>query len=270
MKRFSIAALLFLLLPAAPGLAGEFPRDDQQVYLFLAGQGWKDFSLVDGSAVTDDKGYAGGIGWEGQFEGDGYRGYWRPRLQGYMGRSNYKEKTVSGDIDSKSSLSGMSAELDYLYRIPVTQSFALEPVLGMAIRMDRRVIGAGSAGSTADNTFILRGRYREERRGFMARIGLRGTIGELGGPGDERTLDEFSARHLYVEGGLLVPAYMEYQGGINQNRIRTKYYPGAYFEASGRIGRWQPAVYYETIKYDYTGAKQAQSDVLGFRLGMRF
>jgi hypothetical protein len=271
MIRHALAKLLLILclLPLSAG-ASEFPRDENQIWGMAASHQWKDFDLGDGSGRTDDKGLSAGLGWEGMFEGDSYTGFWRPRLAAYVGRSDYTEKTPPGDLSSTTRLSGMSAELDYLFRIGVSQSFALEPVVGLALRMDRRVIGAGSAGSAADNNLVVRGRYREERRGFMGRLGLRAVVGELGGVGDERTLGDFAARHLFVEGGLLLPAYMEYQGGIDGRRIATRLYPGLYLEAGGRIGRWIPTVFFERMEYDAGGKKQAESSVVGARVGMKF
>jgi hypothetical protein len=270
MTRRSLPLFLLAFLLPALAVAADFPRDEQQIWVTAASHGWNDFNIDNGAQLTDDKGYSVGIGWETQLEGDSYIGFWRPRASAYMGRSDYTEKTASGDIVSKSSLSGWSVGMDYLFRIPLGQSFTLEPVVGLALRMDRRTVGAGSVGSDADNTLVRRGRYREERRGFMGRLGLRAVVAELGGAGDERLLEPYEARHLFVEGGALVPVYMEYQGGLNGRRMVTKYYPGYYFEAGGRIGRWQPSVWYEGIRYDYSGAKQAQSDVVGVRLGWFF
>ncbi len=272
MTRFTFSALLLILLLPAMAGAGDFPRDEQQVYLMVSSHGWKDLNQVDGTAVAEDKGISGGVGWEGQFEATGWSGFWRTRMQAYVGRSDFKEKAEFGEISATTSLSGMSAGLDYIFRPPAFRYFALEPVAGLAVRMDQRVVGGGSVGS--DNTISRRGRYREERRGFCGRLGLRGVARELGGAGDERALDDGSARDFFLEGGFLVPVYMEYQGGLTGERIATKLYPGAYFEAGVRFGRWQPMVYYEGFRYgkgySFSGDLRAQSDVLGVRIGMSF
>ncbi|HEY5997047.1 MAG TPA: hypothetical protein VIU29_08490, partial [Candidatus Deferrimicrobiaceae bacterium] len=266
--RFSLSALLLLLflLPASAG-AAEYPRDENEAWLSLASHGWKDLDPVAGKTRAEDKGLSIGVGWEGVYEGKDWAGYWRPRLQAYAGKSDYTEGTPSGEISSDSNLVGLSAGLDYLYRIPVGRYAAIEPVAGMAVRWDRRVVKGGSAGSQADNTLVERGRFREEKAGFIGRLGLRAVARELGGAGDERVLGE-SARDLFIEGGLLVPVYVDYQGGLDGDTIRTKLYPGVYFEGGVRVGRFRPTVFYEGFRYgtkgySFSGDLRAQSDVIG-------
>jgi hypothetical protein len=274
--RFPLAALLLLLfLLPAPAGASEYPRDENAAWLSTASHGWKDLNPGDGTTRAEDKGLAVGVGWEGVYEGDDWAGYWRPRLQAYVGKSDYTEGTPSGEISSDGELAGLSAGLDYLFRIPAGRYFALEPVAGMAVRWDKRVVRGGSAGSQADNNVVIRGRYREEKRGFCGRIGLRAVARELGGAGDERLLDDGSARDIFIEGGLLVPVYMDYQGGLGGDRLPIKLYPGAYFEAGFRLGRFRPAVFYEGFRYgtkgySFSGDLRAQSDVVGLRVGMSF
>jgi hypothetical protein len=272
MRRFTRPALLFLLL-LLPALAnaGDFPRDEQKVFLQVANQGWKDFDRTTGDAITDDKSMGIGAGWEALFEGKDWDGFWRTRVAAYAGSGDYSEKAQFGEITSKTTLQGMSAEIDYIYRMAAFRYFTLEPLAGLALRMDRRVIGEGSVGS--DNTISRRGRYREERRGFCGRLGLRGVVRELGGAADERALDDGSARDIFFEGGLLLPVYMEFQGGLNGERIPSRMYPGRYFEAGVRFGRWQPTVYYEGFRYGtgFGGSDpRAESSVIGVRLGMSF
>jgi hypothetical protein len=275
-SRFPLAALLLIgfLLPA-PALASEFPRDENEVWLSLANQGWKDLNPATGATRAEDKGLRIGVGWEGVYEGKDWAGYWRPRLQAYAGKSDYTEGTPSGEISSDGNLVGLSAGLDYLYRIPLAGYFSLEPVAGMTVLWDKRIVKGGSAGSEVDNTLVRRGRFREERRGFCGRLGLRAVARELGGAGDERLLDDGSARDLFIEGGLLLPVYVDYQGGIDGDTIRTKLYPGAYFEAGARFGRFRPTVFYEGFRYgtkgySFSGDLRAQSDVIGVRVGMSF
>lgn len=274
--RFPLAALLllFFLFPISAG-ASEYPRDENEAWLSVANHGWKDLDPADGTTRAEDKGLSVGVGWEGVYEGKDWAGYWRPRFQAYAGKSDYTEGTPSGEISADSDLVGMSAGLDYMYRIPLAGYFAIEPVAGMAIRWDKRVVRNGSAGSEVDNTLIQRGRYREERRGFCGKLGLRAVARELGGAGDERLLDDGSSRDLFVEGGLLVPVYIDYQGGLDGDRIPTKLYPAVYFEAGARLGRFRPTVFYEGFRYgtkgySFSGDLRAQSDVIGIRVGMSF
>lgn len=274
MKRFTLSvALLAFLLPALAG-AADFPRDEYQGYLLVQNQGWKSNDWNTGSARVDDSGISVGAGFQAQLESADWSGFWRTRLQAYKGFSKYKETTPFGEISADTDLSGMSAEIDYLHRLPVGESFAFEPVLGMALRMDRRTIGGGTVGNEGDNTFFRRGRYREERRGFVARIGLRMVFRELGGPGDVRQLDDGSTRNLFLEGGFLVPVYLQSQGGLPRERIPSRYYPAYYLEAGARIGRWLPALYYEAFRFEGPGGSgagtRAQSDVVGARIGMAF
>lgn len=275
MRRLPIPAiLLFLTISAATAAASEFPRDEYQGYLLLQSQQWKSNDWTTGAAKVDDSGVSGGVGFQAMLEGEDWAGFWRTRLQGYKGFNSCKENTPSGQISADGDLSGLSAELDYLYKIPTGRWLTFEPVLGMALRMDRRTIRTGSAGNAADNTLFVRYRYREERRGFVGRLGLRAVVRELGGPGDTRSLDEGDARDFFVEGGMLVPVYVQYQGGLPNERIPSRYYPAYYLEAGARIGRWIPTAYYESFRYEgpsgSAAGTRAQSDVLGFRLGYAF
>jgi hypothetical protein len=269
MKRFLLPVVACLLLAPALSGAGDYPRDDLQLYGLYEHVAQAEMSPVTKDQVARDWGYAKGIGIEATLEDD-YPGLWRPRFDAVTGKLSHEEASFGAVVPSTTTFYRMRAGVDYLVRIPLNDKVAFEPLIGIEGQFLLRQVEAGSNGA-ADFR-----RYADYNVGASARVGARFAINELKGVPYEEPSSPRPIRVFHAEIGLSLPVYYaDRRQMFNGHDTRNPSPSPAFFaEAGGRIGNYRPAVFYEGIRFgfenEWVGKPQTSIDLIGVRLGYAF
>ncbi len=269
MKRFLLPVVACLLLSPALSDAGDYPRDDIQVYGVLEHIATAEMNPTTKTQRGRDWGYAKGFGIEATLEDD-YPELWRPRFEVTTGDVSHEEAAFAKVVSSSASFERFRLGIDHLYRLPLNDRVAIEPFWGGEGQFFHRRVSAGSNG---DAEFA---RYDDFRYGVSARAGARIALNELKGVPYDEVSAARPARTFHAEIGVTLPLYYE-----NRRKTSTGHQtsqsgrsPALFVEAGGKIGKFRPAVFYEGIRFGYPdgflGQPQTSTDVFGVRLGYAF